>query len=198
MIAATARLCLSSALGSFLPPLSHSKAAVWDNLPVEKAIVPVPVLCYLLNGIYPHLSNFRPFLRPPVRLVSRPAGHRALLSSSQRPLHQHQGSGLLAGRGEWRGDPLQQHPGRGGRSSYRPGSRAGGNWTESQESSAAHCWVSSVREMLTAKKLVLLPRKQSAFSVQGTTFQILLKRYERPQRRERKATNTDGGASPDT
>lgn len=99
MIAATARLCLSSALGSFLPPLSHSKAAAWDNLPAEKAIVPVPILCYLLNGIYPHLSNFCPFLRPPVRLVSRPAGHTALLSFSQRPLHQRRGSGLLAGRG---------------------------------------------------------------------------------------------------
>lgn len=64
------------------------------------------------------------------------------------------------------------------------------------EVSAARWWELSGREMLNAKKQVLLPAEQSNFSVQGTTFQVHLNIYERTQRRERMTMNTDGQASP--
>lgn len=192
MIAATACLCLSSALGSFLPPFSHGKAAAWNNRPAEKAIVPVPVLCYLLNGIYPHLSNFRPSRRPPggwcpaqpgSGLYSPPPGGPP--ASVQAP------ASRMARR-----IPDRSTHGRACAEGARGRGAQRGETGQKPERSAAHWWELSGREMLNAKKHVLLPAEQSNFSVQGTTFQVPLNIYERTQRRERMTMNTDGQASP--
>ena len=139
LIAATPRLSLSAALPSFLPPFAHGQAAGGDNLPVEKATVPIHALCCLLNAVYPHLSNFCPFLLPPLRLVPRPSRSQA---SGLRPPG-------------WTGGSSGAVPREDG------GSRGCGNRAH------ARCTPMGigVRERLNARKRVLQPTQQSTFSL---------------------------------
>lgn len=162
LIAATTRLFLPAALGSFLPPFAHSKAAAWDNLPVEKAIVPGHVLCYLLDGTEPHVSPVGPFPLSPLGPVALPARNRAPAAPGGPSAGG--GWGLLAGPE----DALQQSSG--GHGAGR-GLGAGGRKPDgSRETPAAHCWVSSVRGMLHAEKPLLLPMSRVPFLWQELSF----------------------------
>ena len=174
----------------FSSPFSRSKAAGWDNLPVEKAIVPGHVLCYLLNGIYQHLSNPCSFLCP-LRgwFLSQPGpGLCSSPSSLLELVNEFPGSGLLAGQE----DGVQQTPKRRETVEW-PGSPVQGHWTQAQRR-LLHTGGYQVSERcLMLINWSSLPTGQSVFSVQGTTFQVPLKKYERKRRRERVWMNTNSG-----